>query len=339
MNSRERILAVLNGEKPDRIPFADFIDEPMKPLLMKEFGWNKETFDEADLAKTIGMDAIYFLDYCAPVFGEAHGNNDGTVSEDEVLGDGIIKTEKDLGKMIFPDPKDPSFYDPAKRFIEKYGDSGLALYAGMRPMIMFNTIFSMGMMDFSIALYENRKLIDTIMDKYVEWNSIVIENLQQIGGVDFIMAYNDMAFNSGPLVSPQIFREVFLPKMKEVASVIKLPWAFHSDGDLTTVFDDLLELGMNAINPIDPNIMDINKVKKEYKDKVVLWGNIDLNTLGLGTEEDVVNEVKDRLENIAYDGKMIMASANSIPSWLKTNNVRVMMETLQKHGRFPIEIA
>ena len=74
-----------------------------------------------------------------------------------------------------------------------------------------------------------------------------IKKLQQLG-LDFIATYNDMAYKEGPLVSPQVLREVFLPKMKIVAEAIKLPWAFHSDGNLTIVMEDLLTLAMtNAV--------------------------------------------------------------------------------------------
>jgi hypothetical protein len=64
-----------------------------------------------------------------------------------------------------------------------------------------------------------------------------------------------MAFKTGPLLSPKHFREIFLPKMKIIADTIKIPWVFHSDGDLNLVLEDLLTLGMNAINPFEPPIM------------------------------------------------------------------------------------
>ena len=266
MNSRERVMAALHLKEPDRVPFADYVDTIVKQKIM-----GTEEIDEAEFAKKIGMDAIYFVDYATPLFCKSHyGNEDGAkaygmTGETEFIGEGLIRSEKDLDKIVLPDPHDESYYDPAKRFMEKYQDSNLAIYAGLRPFGMFNTIFSMPMMDFADALYENIQLINTLMDIFIEWNLVILEKLQDLG-IDFIVAYNDMAYKGGPLVSPQVFREVFLPKMKIVADAIKLPWAFHSDGNLTSVMEDLLTLGMNAVNPFEPPVMDL-KIAKEKMEK------------------------------------------------------------------------
>ena len=129
----------------------------------------------------------------------------GLSGETEFIGEGLIRTEADLAVIELPDPHDDSYYDPAKRFMERYVDQDLAIYAGLRPFGMFNTIYSMPMMDFAVALRDNRKLIDTMMDMFVEWNLAVIEKIQTLG-FDFIVGYNDMAWKEGPLVSPQAFR-------------------------------------------------------------------------------------------------------------------------------------
>jgi len=114
-------------------------------------------------------------------------------------------------------------------------------------------------------------------------------------GFDFIATYNDMAYKEGQLVSPQVLREVFLPKMKIVAEAIKLPWAFHSDGNLTIVMEDLLTLGMNCANPFEPPCMELKVAKEKWGDRICLWGNIDLvKTLPYGTVEEVEAEVKQR---------------------------------------------
>jgi uroporphyrinogen decarboxylase len=191
------------------------------------------------------------------------------------------------------------------------------------------------MMDFSIALYHNRSLLEKMMDIFIEWNFIVIERLQQIGGIDFFMTPNDMAFKTGPFVSPVIFREFFLPRMQVVADTIKLPWAFHSDGDLNLVMDDLLTLGMNAINPIESPGMNLKEAKYNWGDKVCLWGNVDLHhALTLGTVEEVETEVTRCMNEGAPGGGYICASSNSITNYCKVENVRAMINAIQKYGTY-----
>jgi uroporphyrinogen-III decarboxylase len=330
-------MAALDLQQPDRVPFMDFVDIPIKKEIM-----GTDDVDEAEFARKIGMDAIYFADYATPTFCKSHGpvpdtpTAAGLTGETEFIGEGLIRTEADLSKIILPDPRDDRFYDPAKRFMEKYHDQDLAIYAGLRPFGMFNTIYSMPMMDFAIALGENIKLIDTMMDIFIEWNMIILEKLQTLG-IDFIATYNDMAYKEGPLVSPQVFREVFLPKMKTVAEAIKVPWAFHSDGNLTIIMEDLLSLGMNAVNPFEPPCMDLKIAKEKWGDRVCLWGNIDLvNTLPYGTEEEVEAEVKQRIEDAGKGGGYICATANSITTFCKIDNIFAMTRAVKKHGVYPL---
>jgi uroporphyrinogen decarboxylase len=340
MNSRERVMAALQLKEPDRVPFMDFADTIVKQKIM-----GTEEIDEAEFAKKIGMDAIYFVDYCTPLFCKSHSGAEdvpkafGMTGETEFIGEGLIRTEKDLDKIVLPNPHDDSFYDPAKRFMEKYHDSDLAIYAGLRPFGMFNTIYSMPMMDFAVALHENLKLIDTMMNIFIEWNLVVIDKLQHFG-LDFIATYNDMAYKEGPLVSPQVFREVFLPKMKVVADAIKLPWAFHSDGNLTIVMEDLLTLGMNCVNPFEPPCMDLKVAKEKWGDRICLWGNIDLvNTLPYGTVEEVEAEVKQRIRDAGVGGGYICATANSITGFCKIENVFAMTNAVQKYGVYPLRVS
>jgi uroporphyrinogen decarboxylase len=317
----------------------DFVDTVVKQQIM-----GTAEIDEADLAKKIGMDAIYFADYTTPLFCTGHSKETpdpkafGMTGETEYIGEGLIRTEKDLDKIVLPDPHDESFYDPARQFMEKYHDTDLAIYAGLRPFGMFNTIYSMPMMDFAVALHENIELINTMMDIFIEWNLVVLEKLQRLG-LDFIVTYNDMAYKEGPLVSPQVFREVFLPKMKMVADAIKLPWAFHSDGNLTIVMEDLLTLGMNCVNPFEPPVMDLKVAKEKWGDRICLWGNIDLvQTLPYGTVEDVEVEVKQRIREAAPGGGYICATANSITGWCKIENIFAMTAAVKKYGIYPIDL-
>jgi uroporphyrinogen decarboxylase len=337
MTPRERVLKALNCEQPDQVPFMDYFNTSVQQDIM-----GRKDFSDAEFAKTIGMDGIYFTDYVAPTFCKSHTGEDGATQDCmadgdiEFLGEGLIRTEKDLHLMQFPDPNDDSYYDAAKRYVDRYGKEDLAIYAAMRPLGLFNVIFSMPMMDFAVALHENIALINTMMDMFIEWNCTVIEKLQKTG-IDFILANCDMAFNSGPIVNPIAFREIFLPKMKIVADTFKIPWVFHSDGDLNKVFDDLLTLGMNGMNPFQPPMMDIAAIKQKYGHKLCLWGNIDLNyTLTRGTPEEVDAEVKQRIGEAGPGGGYICASANSLTPYCKKENIQAMLDAIKKYGGYPI---
>ena len=118
-----------------------------------------------------------------------------------------------------------------------------------------------------------------------------------------------------------------------------LPTLFHSDGKLYEVIDDLIDCGFNAIHPIEPKPMDIAYLKRTYGKKLCLVGNIDLAyTLTLGTPQEVEEEVKQRLREIAPGGGYCVGSSNSVTEYVPMANFNAMRETVFKYGRYPISI-
>jgi hypothetical protein len=326
MNSRERIMSAIALKQPDRVPFADYTEDLMRSMLL-----GREHFTEMEFAKAIGFDAININDFVSPVFCKRK-----VLNGQSYIVDGLIKSDKDLDLMEFPDPTDESLYDDAKRFVENNSDEGLAIYAVMRFGIS-GVNYSMGVDGLSYALYENPALIDKVLDRYVEWNCEVVERINKMG-IDFILSYDNIAYNSGPLVSPQVFREVFVPKIKQIDSLCKIPWITHMDGNIMPIIEDVLDMGVSGIHPIEPGCMDIKEVKALYGSRVCLWGNIDLRyTLTRGTPEEVDAEVKQRISEAGSEGGYILGSGNGLPEYCKTVNVWAMAEAVKKYGSYPLQ--
>jgi len=325
MRPKERVLTTLSLKEPDIVPIVDWVHPDFKKKVM-----NSEDFDETDVAYKLGLDAIYFEDCCAPYFCEYKHKG-----KKQFMVDGLIKEDKDLDLMEFPNPKDEGFYDPAKRFVEKYKNSDLALFS-IGTLGIEGVLYSMGFVGLTHASYENPNLVKEVIDRYVEWNCIVAERLNNIG-IDFIFAFDNIAFNSGPFVTPEKFRELFIPKIKEVTKVNKLPLIYHSDGDIRPLLSDLLSLEMDCLRPIEPTTLNLKEMKENYGNKVCLSGNIDLRyTLTRGTPQEVDSEVKQRIQEAGKGGGYILSSANCITDYCKVDNVLAMKEARDKYGRYPL---
>jgi len=127
--------------------------------------------------------------------------------------------------------------------------------------------------------------------------------------------------------------------LKKFAAEVKLPWVFHSCGDVTLLFDDFMTLGFDGFNPFQPPVMDINAMHDRYGGKICFWGNIDLTyTLSYGTPEEVENEVKQRIAKLAPNGSYILSTANSIIDSCKTENILAMINAAKKFGEYPISV-
>jgi uroporphyrinogen-III decarboxylase len=253
----------------------------------------------------------------------------------DIILDGLIKDKKDLEKIILPNPDDDAFYQAARDFVARFRATDKALGITTRIGIS-NTYLSMGIENFSLQLYDNPEFVFKVMDLFVSWAEKAISRINQLG-FDFLIVPEDLAWKQGPMFSPKIFREAFLPRMKRVTEKIQIPWIYHSDGNLMPILDDLLSLGMSGLANIEPNAMDIGALKRNYGGRICLMGNIDLHyTLTQGTPEETEAEVKKRIEEIGPGGGYILASANSLTAYCKPENVLAMNRALLKYGFYPI---
>jgi uroporphyrinogen-III decarboxylase len=211
-----------------------------------------------------------------------------------------------------------------------------AVYARIR-LGAAPTIEGMGLEALSYALVDDPGLVHEVHRRFSEWSARVVEHLNELD-FDFYWANDDVAANQGPLFSPAVFREFFLPHMQTVARAIRKPWVYHSDGNLWRVLDDLLSLGMSGLHPIQPSAMDIGEAKRIYGGRVCLLGNIDLDyTLTRGTVEEVQAEVRARIATAGPGGGYILTAGNSLPDYCKPENVLAMARGVKAYGAYPLE--
>lgn len=325
MNSRERVLAALRREQPDRVPWVEGgFDRAMQVALM-----GREDFLPEELNATLGLDSLN-IDFLPPIFAR-HAVEDGI----DFVGEPLIRDRRDLDQAVFPDPVDPERYRLAETLVRR-NQGRYAMIAKMRlgasPLLL-----SLGLEGFSYALADDPGLIDTLLGRYVDWTIAVVRRLRAVG-IDGVWTFDDMAYKTGPMFSPEVFRTVFLPHLRRAADAIKsegFPWIFHSDGNLMPLLDDLLTLGMDGLHPLEPGPMDIEAVKRGYGHRLCLIGNIDLHyTLTRGTPEEVEAEVKRRIEVVGRGGGYMISSANSITSYCKVENVRAMVAAIRRYAPY-----
>lgn len=335
MTSRERVLAALNHQEPDRVPWIESYVNPNleKIILGYEAPIPGRSRFSPEVLKKLALDNLNF-NFAPPRYAKV----EQTDKKDSYVTEGYLKNWDDLEKLkeLLPDPNDERFYAPAKEFLKNYhGD--YAAFANVRfgPS---NTYLSMGIDRFSLMIYDDPKFVHATMDLFSSWTCQVIDRVNELG-FDVVLASDDLAFKSGPFISPDKFREFFLPYMQKCAKRVESPWIYHSCGNLMPIFEDLIDLKMNAIANIEPGPMDIFKLKEDYGDRLCLVGNIDLHyTLTQGTPEETEAEVKEKIKRIGPGGGYIIASANGLAGYCKPENVMAMNKAIIKYGSYPINI-
>ena len=340
MTGRERVAVALERREPDRVPYCELhVDQQIAARLVGdalsgEANPSIETqartvAEEKELARVMGKDNITFV-LRSTVFAHHGTGEDGR----QFYGAGMITSEKDLDKHRLPDPTLPSFYDAARRFVDEKGDFSAWLVTRLG---VFPTMLSMGMEAFGLALYDNPRFVERVRDMYFEWEEAMLERAGAIG-FDVVASTDDLAGKTGPLFSPQMFREMFLPGMRRCAERITVPWVIHTDGHIMPILEDLLSLGICGLHPIEKGAMDIRAMKRDYGDRLCLLGNVDLNILGLGTPADTDAEVRDLVRDVAPGGGYIVTSGNSVASYLEPANVLAMSRAVATYGTYPIAV-
>jgi uroporphyrinogen decarboxylase len=336
MNSRERVLAALRREQPDRVPYCELgIDRALAQRLMDwgepvsqaaNLETNPYTVDEAKaLSSFLGLDNIYFV-LRAPIYARKVPGQDGRL----FYGEGMIHSERDLDLLQLPDPEDDRLYAEAKAFAA--GKDDYCAWFVTRQGI-FPTMLSMGTEGFSIALFENRRLLETILDRYVDWTIAVARRVRDLG-FDVFTTTDDMAFKTAPFFSPRVFHDVVMPRYRRLAQAVDLPWVVHSDGNLMTLLDDLVSLGIAGVHPMEKGAMDIRAVKRAYGDRICVLGNVDLNLLGMGTPAEVDREVRELIRDVGPGGGYIITSGNSLAGYLRPENVLAMRDGIRRYAPY-----
>lgn len=151
---------------------------------------------------------------------------------------------------------------------------------------------------------------------------------------DVFWAFDDIAFDSGPIFSPILYKNEILPVEKKLREIITKPLITHSDGNLSELLPLWLELKQNAIHPIQPDVMDIYEVRKNMPDEVGIVGNIDMQILIKGKPEEVEELIIDRFEKLKPTQNYLISSSNSITDNMKVENVKKMIECIENYGYY-----
>ena len=352
MFPRERVIAALNRQPIDRIPYCEHLVDVRVAANMVE-GIEQLTDDalaiemfysedprtqfrtvfrvEPDISQAIGRDNVTFWESLF-MFPD---HNIYLLDPDQAdLGysaDGAIKAWRDVDQLVLRE-LDDDFWQAARTLVENKGDFAACaiFYLGIDPMW-----HSMGYEHFAMSLFDDPALIEALMDRLTDWLAEMVEGLCALD-FDFMWAADDIAHKTATMFSPQHYRDLLLPYQRKVAEKISKPWIFHSDGNLEPVLDDLLSLGMNAIHPLEPGAMDPVELKQRYGDRLALVGNIDVDLLASGTPAQVRQQVRERIAQLGPGYGYLLSSSNSITDYCLPENVWAMLEALEEYGRYPL---
>lgn len=342
-----RLATALRREEPDRVPLfeADIALPVQEWFLGREI---TSPSDEVEFFIRAGYDYVPVLaPFFSPRLMRTASDEDGSLGDAEkdrtwlVESEGLIKSLEDFRRFPWQKAEDvdlSSFEEVVKILPSKMRIIGM-----LSPAAVFGNVSqSMGLQNFSYALYDNASLVEELFELVGSTYVKIAERLVQAPGLGAVLMSDDLAHTGGCLASPGVYRRHVFPWYRKIGEVLEeagLPFIYHSDGNILEIMDDLAECGIKAIHPVEPQAMDIVEVKRRFGDRFCIFGNIDLDyTLTRGSVDEVVVQVKERLRKLAPGGGYGVSASNSIPDYVRPQNYRAMVETAMKYGKYPISV-
>ncbi len=309
---RERVLAALNHEEADRVPidlggcFSTGMYFTAYPPLMQHLGLAHEnaTLPKPRRTAVLAPSLLERFDIDTRFTGlGAYDDSHGEIDEDTFLdewgvtwqkvGDGPFLDEhgpfsdgkptiEDLEAYQFPDPGNPGYLrgvgDRAAAHRKK---TDCAVVLNLRYGIVHQGMFLRGFTNWLKDLHKNREFISRMMELIADyWVQLATNALDEVGNnVDLVYVGDDLAMQTGPMFNPEIYREIIKPHHRRMFETIKsrgLKIIYHSCGAVAPLIDDLIDVGVDALNPVQVNAsnMDPNDLKEAFGDRISFWGGI-----------------------------------------------------------------
>lgn len=360
MKHRERVQAALAHQEPDRCPmqvsftpeFADRLRADLsmgdKLLNLGRSGHNPHgggnTYElerglgEDMLLTSVGWANSYYQD--GPAYVDEWGIGWRSMPYETPYGTGAytemtvhpLASDGAVSQYRGPNPIRSELYEDAQHTLAQFKDEYWIV--GVTVTTIWETAWALRGYDRMLQdLVENPDLAECILEIPYQYHLAAAKRLVEMG-VDMIWIGDDVGSQRSMLISPRHWRKYLKPRMANFIATLKrinpaVKVAYHSDGDIRTIIPELIEIGLDVLNPIQPACMDPAELKRLYGDRLCFWGTIDeQETLPFGKPDDVRDEVLARLRTIGQCGGLIIGPTHHVQLDTPMENFWAMVNTI-----------
>ena len=355
ITGRERYLAALRGDIPDRVPLHEFHWNKafIEQVLAEPHSPYHNADDEVAMARATGVDMVWtaplgftgltsiqlhgeeFVDDWGTPWGSNEKSWPAAWSSDDV-----VKSHADWRRLAIPDPDLPIRMDQPRRSVELAGGD-FAVVGGVRGPFSATWMLA-GLVNMSTWLYDDPSLLADMLGAMGRWNAQLALGMVR-SGVDAISVHDDWGMNKSTFISPDDWRRLVFPCIAaevEAIAATGTPVILHSDGNLNAIMADIVQLPIAALNPLQRGAaMNLAETKGRYGDRLCLVGNVSATTtLPNGSPDDVEREVLECLRDAAPGGRYILAPDHSYHGGVPAANIWRALETCKKFGVYPLQL-
>jgi len=379
MNSRERVIRAINHQEPDRVPIDlnplhDFYLN-LKQYLHLDFeekvknNFAMEVVPHPLVLQKLGVD-ISSVKLGSPTAKKKVARGDGLVEDDwgvlyrvvsqpgggsyyEVVKPPLKDAKlSDLVHYSWPVPDLPGRGEEAEKNAKAlYEDTEFAILGRFGGPITETALYMLGMENWMIRLASDPDFMEALLTKITDIQ-IALDRIGLEATAKYLQIFKasgeDLGMQTGPMYSMKMFRNQLLPHLKRrfqaarkyldsVNPSVKI--MLHSCGSISRFLPDLIDAGIEIIDPIQPHAAAMNSayLKENFGNKLTFHGGIDIQqVLPFGKKEEIETEVQTRINDLGSGGGYILAPAHNVQADVKPENIICMIDAVKKFGSYPL---
>ena len=356
--SRDRVLNALSHVTPDRPPADGFFRSEVWSALQAHFGVSDNDNDQImdilgfDFRRAVLEPAEEFVATAVPALVNA-GVGAGSRNLVRLWPNGEFEDDRGIRRVVdstqtyfnyafhplagadtpdayvFPNPDAAERYANLRRQVHRFKD---------RYVIQIETgnIFRdawelRGFEQFLMDMYLNPSFVTRLLDLVTEHKIAEVSHMVE-EGADIIQMAGDIATEQAMMISPAWWRAEIKPRLARVMAATRRPgvyYYFHSDGAMQAIIPDLLEIGFDIIDPLQPECMDVADIKRRYGNNMTMHSTLSSqHTLPFGTPDEVREEVRSRKRECGRDGGLILAPSNVVQNDVPLANLLALYDEI-----------
>jgi uroporphyrinogen decarboxylase len=332
MTTRERVIASLEHRQPDRTPWHVTFTEPAREKMRRYYG---DPDFESGLGNCLAMLRTRPPEKELPgrpgVWEDEFGVQwDRTIDADIGTVCNRRITRETLEDYRFPKPADPERFAHFPAALAARGDRLAIATVGFT---LFERAWTLaGMEEVLMAMAADKGFAHELFDRILEFEMEVARRALAFD-IDGMRFGDDWGQQRGLLMGPALWREFIKPRIARLYGLVRAKGKrvfIHSCGRVDELFPDLVEVGVDVFNPFQPEVMDVEEMKRRHGGRLTFFGGISTQkTLPFGTVAQVKDEVRRLIDRVGRGGGYIAAPAHDVPKDAKPENIAAMIEVLK----------
>ena len=336
----------LSGPKPRLRSYHTYLVEPDPQLLRRFERVSAVFFPKAPSSY------VFAIDPATNTYADEWGTSyymppNGYYYDMHTVPLADAETEADLKKYRWPNPTEPSRITGLAEQIKAAYTAGekVIMMCSATPGLWETSWYMFGFEQAFVNVAANQPLMEAFTERLLEWQMAYWDMVLGAVGdsLDLVQIGEDLGTQNGPMMSPTTFRRIYKPRMRRLVESIKKKTKarvyLHSCGSIYHFIPDLIECGIQVLNPVQVNAaeMDSARLKREFGKDLTFWGGgCDPVIMGTGTVQQVRDEVKRHIHDLAPGGGFVFGSVHNIQANVPPENIVAMFDAARELGGYPI---